>query len=480
MAKTPLPIANGFYKSDSLPISAQECVNWYPNIVQAPALNKETLIGTPGIALLATSGNFKKDANRGAWIVEGKPYFVNDNTLYRLESDLTTLTDLGTIAGSGRVSMADNGTQLCIVVPGATSTGYIFTSSPDTLQTIDDADFKANGEPQSVVYVDGYFVFTTGSKKFIVSALNDGLSYNALDFGSAEANPDDIVAPIVFRNQLFICGSETIEAFQNVGGADFPFQRTGLFISKGVKAASSLINSNDTFMFIGGGKDESPAIWAFQENTVAKVSTTAIDSLLQTFSETEISEAFAWSYAQKGAYFIGFTLPTTTLVFDTVSGRWHERKSQITIENVQKTQRFRINSLVSAYGKILVGDSQDGRIGSLDSDVYDEYGFNIIRPVATQPFQNNMESMSFPSIELTMEAGVGNDAVVDPVIRMDISRDGGKTFGYERTRKIGKVGDGKRRTIWRRNGRIPRFAVLRFTLSDAVKPVIIQLTADVV
>ena len=48
MAITQLPIANGFYVSDSLPISAQECTNFYPNIVQAPALNQETLIGTAG------------------------------------------------------------------------------------------------------------------------------------------------------------------------------------------------------------------------------------------------------------------------------------------------------------------------------------------------------------------------------------------------------------------------------------------------
>ena len=49
MPKVVLPIANGFYESDSLPISAQECTNFYPNIAQAPALNQETLFGTPGL-----------------------------------------------------------------------------------------------------------------------------------------------------------------------------------------------------------------------------------------------------------------------------------------------------------------------------------------------------------------------------------------------------------------------------------------------
>ena len=206
MPTTPLPLANGFYLSDSLPVSAQQCVNWYPRLVEAPALNQEILVGTPGLWQAATTGPL--GANRGSHRFEGRPYFVNGSKLYRLNAD-NTLTDLGTISGSGRVSMADNGLQLMILVPGGT--GYIFTESPDTLVTISDVDFDANGDPQAVVFIDGYFCCTTDAKKFIVSALNDGTSWNALDFGSAESSPDGVVVPFVFNNQLFIGGERTIE-----------------------------------------------------------------------------------------------------------------------------------------------------------------------------------------------------------------------------------------------------------------------------
>ncbi|GAF75553.1 unnamed protein product, partial [marine sediment metagenome] len=315
---------------------------------------------------------------------------------------------------------------------------------------------------------------------FIVSALNNGLSYNALDFGTAEADPDDIVAPIVFNNQLFIGGSETLEGFQNIGGADFPFRRTGLFVPKGISSPFSIINTNGSFMWIGSGENESPAIWTLEGNKESKVSTTAIDSILQRFTEQEIDDAFSWSYAQKGAYFVGFALPTTTLVIDTITGRWHERKSQITnAKNVTETLRFRANAIVQAYGRTLASDSVDGRAGSLDPDVYTEYGREIIRRIATQPFQNNMQSLLVPMLELTTESGVGNRDTPDPKIRMDLSKDGGKTFKWDRTRSLGKIGEFNRRAIWRRNGRFPRFVVVRFTLSDAVKPVIIQLTADI-
>jgi hypothetical protein len=234
-------------------------------------------------------------------------------------------------------------------------------------------------------------------------------------------------------------------------------------------------------MFIGSGKDEAPAVWEWQGNAPVKVSTTAVDTLLQTFTEDEISESFAWSYAQKGAFFVGFALPSTTLVYNLTTKLWHERKSQIVDFNgTTQTVRDRLNSVVSAYSRILIGDSQDGRIGSLDPGIYDEYDANLIRVVATQPFQNNMQSFSLASLELTVESGVGNSDVPDPKVRLEISRDGGKTWGYSRTRRLGKVGEYKHRAIWRRLGRIPRFAVLRFTHADAVKPVILQLTADIV
>lgn len=476
--KTQLPIANGFYESDSLPISHQSCVNWYPNIVQAPALSQETLFGTPGAVSLATTGTAQQ-VNRGAHVKAGIPYYVNGDGLYIFSrtvnpdsSESFSVTLLGDVEGSGRVSMADNGTQLMVLSPGGK--GYIYNESAGTpFQEITDPDFTANGNPQYVVFVDGYFVCTTETKKFIISALNDGLSWDALDFGSAESDPDVTVAPIVYKNQLFITGSETTEAFQNIpNGSGFPFVRSNIFLDKGCYAPSSLIKTSSAFYMIGGGENESPAIWGYSGGGFSKISTTAIDAELSKATDEEISGAFSFKYAQKGAYFVGFTFADRTFVYDEVSGRWHERKSSISDIDT----RWRVNSLVTAYGRILVGDNIDGRIGWLDEDTYTEYGNEIRRIVTTQPFTNIGDSIRVPMIELTVESGVGNDDRVDPKVSMDLSRDG-KTWTYERSRSMGKIGEYNRRAVWLRNGRFPRFCVMRFKMSDPVKPVIIKLEA---
>lgn len=469
MPKVVLPIANGYYESDSLPISAQECTNFYPNIAQAPALNQETLFGTPGLVEVARASDL--DNNRGAHEMNGVPYFVIGDALYSMADDFV-LTKRGTISGSGRVSMADNGTQMLILDPGGD--GFIYNHTTTTLTQITDPDFTANGNPQIVVYIDGYFCLTTDSKKFIVSALNDGLSYNALDFGTAESDPDEIVAPVVFKNQLFIGGSQTIEAFQNIGGADFPFQRTGLFLSKGIASPFSIQSIQDTFVFVGSGENESPAIWALNGNSVAKISTTAIDKELGKLTESQIASIYSWAYAQKGAYFVGFALPSTTFVYDTISKRWHERKSLID----GSLGAYRVTSLVRAYNQIWAGDLVDGRIGRLDQEIYKEYDNVIQRTIVTQPFQNNMDSFVVPEMEMTVESGVGNSESVEPQIGMSRSKNG-KTWADTRYRTLGRIGEFDHRAIWRRNGRAARFELFRFTMSDPVKPVLIQLTAEV-
>jgi len=475
-----IPVANGYYESDSLPISAQRCINLYPNIPQAPALSDGTLFGTPGITQLVTTSSLNH-SNRGAHVKNGIPYFVNGSILYSLDRTIDaegietfSTTALGTIAGANPVSMSDNGTQLMILVPGIG--GYIYNEDAGTpFQAITDPDFTASGTPQYCAFVDGYFLATTDSKKWIISALNDGLSWDALDFGTAESDPDIIVAPIVFKNQVFITGSEITEAFQNQpNGSGFPFIRSNLFLQKGCYAPRSLISANNTFMMIGGGVNESPAVWQFTGGGFQKVSTTAIDNVLSNISDIDLASAFAFSYSDKGAYFVGFTAAEYTFVYDVITGRWHERKS--TINNVQ--DRWRVNSMVTAYGRVLVGDSQDGRIGELSDDVFTEYGERIERSFSTQPLSNHGNSVRIPMIELTVESGVGNGGEDDPMVSMDISDDA-KTWKYERSRALGKIGKYTNRVIWYRNGRSPRFRVFRFKISDPVKCVIIKLEAKI-
>ncbi len=474
---TPIPLSDGFYLSESLPVSSQICQNMYVNIPETQGkISDAQLFPAPGLVEIADSGD--NEINRGSHVLNSVPYFINGNTLYRLETN-DSLTNLGTIEGSSRVSLADNGNQLIIVVPG-TRIGYIYTVLGGLVQ-ITDATFTdlSKAAPEIVVFIDGYFVITRGSKEFFSSNLNDGTTYDALDFGSAEADPDIIRSAHVHKNQLYIFGSETIEVFQNVGGAGFPFQRIrGFVIPKGIAAPFSVAEFDGSFVFIGQGVDESPKIYIFTGSGVSPISTTSIDYLLQE-GANDIVDAFVWSYSFRGATFVGFSNINGTVVYDSQASRlsgkktWHTRESY----ELQFKTRWRVNSIVTAYGQLLVGDSEGGTIGKIDNDVSTDYGRQLLRGFALQTLENNSEEMFFNSIEVILDSGQGLEDGTTPFIRMSYSDDG-RTYTPERTRSAGKVGQYNIKAKWNQLGSTSRYRIFKFYFDAPVRWVVLKVVVN--
>jgi len=479
------PIANGFYVDASRPIANQACINLIPQIPQADALSPAQLIGTPGISGFADAGN---TPSRGRHVMNGIAYTVVNTTLHRVNSDGTT-TSLGTISGSDAVSIDDNGVQMCIVVPG--SDAYIYTVAGG-LVTITDSDFTTTlGPSQQVVFVDGYFVHfnnnsaASTSPIFFNSALKDGTSYDALDFGTAEADPDDITGIHVSRNQLYIGGGRTIEPFANVGGAGFPFQRiSGGVVPKGVKAKFSMIDYDDSYAFVGGGLNEQPAVWKFTGSSGQKISTAAVDNIIQSLTDAEQEDIFCTVYGEHGGFFLNVHIKDRVLTFDSLatalSGRpkWHERKSK---DRFGRATVWRVNGIIKAYGKTLVTDNQDGRIGEMSRDIYAEYGETINRSFSLAPFHAEGENITVAEMELTCESGTATatGAGSDPYITRSYS-DNAKTFGNETSRSLGKQGEYNKRQIWRREGQLKRFRVYKFSMDAPIKVAIIKLEADLI
>lgn len=473
---TQLPITGGFYQSDSLPVSAQQLINGYVQIPETEsAWSEEVIFGTPGLVQRASTGSTFSDQNRGALTMAGVPYFVNGNALYSVSDDQLT-TNLGVVGGleSQRVSMAQNGTQLIIVVPD-TGLGYIWNHDTAMFDIITDVNFTTtNGVPRYVDFDDSYFIVSTDdTKKFKISNVNDGLTWSALDFGSAEGNPDDTVAPKSFKDRLYIFGTDTFEAFRNIGGADFPFQSIqGGLQNIGLTAPFSLVDGRDFFYFIGSGEGERVAVWKTDGQAPQRASTAAIEGALQSLSDDEISDIYAVSYAENGAYWVGFHLPGTSFYFNEVNGRWQERQS----ESDANILGWRVSSIVEAYGRLYVGDTQSGIIGTIENSVYTEYGNDILRTLVTAPFAIEQNVFFLPQMELTMEGGTADEAdAPEPKIRLSISSDGGRSFTEPRIRSLGRVGDVRRRIIWNRNGRFPKTAVLKFQFSSPTKFVIVRL-----
>jgi hypothetical protein len=61
---------------------------------------------------------------------------------------------------------------------------------------------------------------------------------------------------------------------------------------------------------------------------------------------------------------------------------------------------------------------------------------------------------------------------------LEVSKDGGHSWGSEKTRSMGKIGEYRKRVIWRRLGRAYDF-VFRLRTTDPVKTTIVGAWVDV-
>ena len=476
-----IPIGAEFYKSDSLPISAQECVNLFANVPQTTSPTEKAIFPTPGLTQATTAGT--DVASRGTHVFQGVPYVVYGNDLYRIDRDTdafgartytsTAVNGGVSIDGTQRVMISDNGGeggQICIVVPeGANQfNAYIYTISGGLVQ-ISDSDF--DGPVSSIRYVDGYFLFTKkDSQKLFTSELRDGLSYIATDFVLAEADPDNIVGSWILNNEPIIFGTQTFEPFQNIGGAGFPFQRVqGGVGDKGLKSKFAIEEVNDLMVFLGAAEGETPAIWATSGGESQKLSTTAIDAEIATYSDGVIEACFAWKYSQAGAQFVGFTFPgRKTFVYDFTTGLFHTRES---IDPSGVVTSYRVSGVMDAYGVLMVGDTLSTKIGILDRDSYSDYGSNVSRRFVTPQIDNEGNPFFINSLELWCDSGVGltTGQGSDPEIQMSFSRDGGHNFSDTISRQTGKKGEYNTRVIWNSLGRFGRVVCFKFEMSDPVR-----------
>jgi len=481
-----LDLGGTFYKSESLPISAQECVNFYLNIPERASTSTKTLFSTPGIRQVTTAGG--DVYSRGGHVFNDIPYVVQGTNLFRINVTVdsfgnnvyssTQVNGSTPLPGFDRVMMSDNGTdgnQLVIILPESDIkfNAYIYTVAGGLVQ-ISDTDF--DGPVSTVRFVDGYFLFTKkNGQKFFVSDLRDGFSYNALDFADAEADPDAIVGSFILRNSPYIFGSETVQQFQNVGGSGFPFAAVpGSVHRKGLVAPQAIEEVNDLMVFLGRAMNETPSIWISNGGSIEKLSTIAIDSQISRYSESVNKSCFAWKYSQAGAQFVGFTFPgEETFVFDFTAKEWHTRESS---PSNSPMNDYRVCAVMDAYGDLIVSDRFSNKIGVLDRDFHSEYDTILKRRFITPQLDNDGAPFFVDSLELVAETGVGGDD--GSLVSMSFSSDGGRTFSNPLERNVGKTGQYRQRIIWNSLGRFGRDACFRFDMSDPVKWAVLKVEAQ--
>jgi len=442
------PILGSSYVARSINAADARMVNLFPEIVPEAGKEPAFLNRAPGLNLLNTIGN---GPIRGLWAFssnDGTGFVVSGNQLFKIDNAYAP-TLIGTIAGTGPVSMADNGTQLFIACNGPS---FIYNANTNAFGAITDPDFPG---AVTVAYLDGYFVFNEpNSQRLWVTALLDGTSIDPLEFASTEGSPDGLVAVIANFREVWAFGTNSIEVWSDTGALDFPLERIpGAFNELGCAAPYSIAKMDNGLFWLGRDRRGQGMVYRANGYAGQRISTHAVEWQIQQYAD--ITDAIAYTYQQDGHSFYVLIFPTanTTWVYDAATQAWHERAG---FANGAFT-RHRSNCQMSFNNKVVVGDFENGNIYAFDLEDYSDNGQiqKWLRSWRALPTgQNNLKRTAQHSLQLDCESGTGLNLGQgsDPQVMLRWSDDGGHTWSNEHWVSIGKIGEYYRRAIWRRLG----------------------------
>lgn len=404
-------------------------------------------------------------------------FAVIGNGLYEIFANATSVLRGNINTNIGFCSISENESQL-IIVDGLE--GWVYTLASNTLTKITSDEFVAGNH---VVNIDGFFLVNEmNSGRFAWSDLRDGRNWNGLDYATAEGFPDNIVSLGKVNGEVWMFGTKTTEIWYNTGNSDSQFQRVNQgVIGIGCAAEWSVAAMGNTIFWLGSNSQGHGIVWSATSYVPQRISTHAIEYVIGQIAKTYgIADAQAYCYQEEGHFYYVLTFPAgnRTLVYDLKSGMWHERGYWNSTTGTM--ERHRGSVYVFWKGKNYVGDYQSTALYELDLDTYTENG-HPIRRIRTSPhIRNDRRRMYHHTLELDIERGVGlsSGQGSTPKLNLQISNDGGRTFGNDIPMSIGKIGEYTVRAIARRLG-VSRDRVYRVWTDDPVKTVITGARADI-
>lgn len=467
-----IPFVGASYQARSKNLDAQTCINLFPVLGESgTAKAVAALYGTPGMRPLvqlddAPVRGIHSPTDGGQLIV------VSGASVYRVDIGRgkdAVVAKIGTIdPGTTPVAITDNGTQ-GVIVTGAN--GYVVNLGANTVKQISSEAFYG---ASSVDILITYALFNKpGTNQFYISGSND-ITFDALDFASAESNAEPIVRLLVNHSDIVIFKRTVTEIWRASGSVDFPFARdTNAAIEQGCAAPWSAVSMDNSVFWIGEAAEGGGIVWRLDGYTPRRVSTDALEYAMGQYGD--ISDAVGYAYQQEGHTFYVLTFPSAsaTWCYDAATQLWHQRA--YLDPNTGKLGRHR-SSCHSYHGGLhVVGDFETGGLYALDMD-YMMDGTDPLPAIrAAAHISNPDEGWTIHHrLQVTMETGVGlNDGQgADPIVLLDWSNDGGHTWSNQHPASMGRIGERRARVRWNRLGRA-RDRVYRITITDPVPRVIL-------
>lgn len=441
----------------SVSVTAQRRLNVYAEIKQdGEGKNNVTFYGTPGLDLFTSFGD---TPSRGGIARGDNIYAVHRGTFWQVDN-AGTKTSRGTLnTTTGRVGMAASDDGVILIADGTNA--YTYNIGTTTFATVA-SDLFSN--PIDVAWQDGYFIaIFSGSDRYQIS--EDGTTWDALDFSSADSNPDDLVRIFSDHGQLILCGEATVEFATNAGALDFPFSSLkNSTLQFGLAAPRSLTEFNNSLAGLFRSEEGQVQVKMLGGGGLQTLSDPEMDTIINGYST--VSDATAFSYLLGGHPMLQINFPTAgkSHLYDGLTKLWSDLESGLT------GGRHRAEIRVDYLNKPRVTDYENGNIYTINANKYTDNGAAIPREIVSRRIFAGGKNITVSTFEPVFEPGVGlvTGQGSDPRAMISASKTGGKTYPVERWVPMGKIGEYNNRARAHRWGSA-RDWVFKLRVTDPVK-----------
>lgn len=444
-------------------VTANKLTNAYYEFQKEKDGTRVAIYGTPGLTLFSNNG---ETPWRGLHPFPGNNllYGVHRDTFYDI-NNAGVVTSRGTIGTTvGRVDIVDDGTNI-VLVDG--SEIYVYsTSSPATpIAAVSDSDRPTS--PNTCIFQGGRILTDeSGTGRFKGGDAYAPTSWDALNFATAESNPDQLIRIINARGTVVLMGAYTTEFWSNTGGSGFPYQKLlGTDMEYGLAARWSVGRFMGTYAFLAQNREGQVIVAKLNGYGAERISNFELEHIINRYSTVSDATGFGYMLGGHPMYQLNFPGQGTSFLYDGSTDYWSELESG--------DSRHRAEISVEFINKTIVSDYENGKLYRLDVENFTDNDEPLITRLRGRHITKKRKMVRIDRIELGIEAGVGTATGqgVDPQAMLRLSKDGGNSFGTERMAPMGKVGEYKRRCKWNRGGR-GRDIVPEISISDPVKRVI--------
>lgn len=464
------PFVGQSYVAASPTQNDEECINLYPEVDHTKQQGERGVIAlypTPGLITRVELSNQLQV--RAMWPLPGGTVLlaVAGNTLYSINLAFTA-TAVGTLnTSTGPVSISDNGIE-AYIVDGPNR--YSYDIATQTLSTLADGGFTGANTVDSI---DNFLIYNNpNSNQWGSTGLATSVS-PALSVGAFLSASGNVIGLIADHRNVYLLGEKCTEAWSDEGLSPFPFQVIpGTTSQHGCAARGSISRLGESFAFLAQDTRGQAIVAQMVGYSPKRISTFAVEQQMAKYSI--ISDAIAYTYQQSGHefYVLNFPEADVTWAYDLATEMWHKRAWR---DSFNALHRHRGNCSAIFGGVVLVGDWENGKIYELSQSWYYDVENMIPCIRRCKHITSGLNRVFHSSLQLQFQPGVGTSTGQgsDPQAMLEISNDGGFTFGPPHWRAIGKMGMYKNRCIWRQLGEA-RDRVYQVTVTDPVYRTIVS------